>query len=266
MLQFAGKTDVGSREGKNEDCIGWDLKRNVWLVADGMGGHASGQVASNIAKDSLLASSPEKSTATQIVDAHEEIIAAAAKDEQLSGMGTTIVVAKIIRRSAEIAWVGDSRAYLWRGQQLTQLTRDHSFLEELRSRSMLSEKQLRADPRSNLVTQTLGLGNPKPSVEITPLRFGDWILLCSDGLNDELDDSEIAAILAAHTSVETAVDALIDAAVQHGGRDNTSVIVVEFQGAKALAPVWRILEYKWLPVATGALLALILALVMWVTR
>ncbi len=263
MLEFAGKTDVGVRKGENEDSIGWDVQRKMWLVADGMGGHANGQVASDIARTSLLESDPDKSTATQLVEAHEAIIAAADKDDQLSGMGTTVVLAKVIGQSAEISWVGDSRAYLWRRKQLTQLTRDHSFLEVLRAQNILTEEQLRADPRGNLVTQTLGHGDPKPLVEKTPLRFGDWILLCSDGLNDELEDTEIAQILSANTNVNSAVDELIDAALQNGGRDNTSVIIVEFQGAKGLAPLWRIMDSRWLPLAIGSLLAVIFALVLW---
>lgn len=263
MLEFAGKTDVGVREGENEDSIGWDVERKMWLVADGMGGHANGQVASAIAKTSLLESDPDKSTDTQLVEAHEAIIAAAAEDDQLSGMGSTIVLAKVTGQSAEIAWVGDSRAYLWRSQQLAQLTRDHSFLEILRAQGILTEEQLQADPRGNLVTQTLGHGNPEPSVEITRLRFGDWILLCSDGLNDELEDTQIAQILAANTNVNTAVDELIDAALQNGGRDNTSVIIVEFKGSKGLALLWRIVDSRWLPLVIGSLLAVIFAVVLW---
>ena len=263
MLEFAGKTDVGVRGGENEDSIGWDVERKMWLVADGMGGHASGQVASDIARTSLLESDPDKSTAAQLVEAHAAIIAVADKDGQLSGMGTTVVLAKVIGQSAEISWVGDSRAYLWRRQQLTPLTRDHSFLEVLRAQNVLTEEQLRADPRGNLVTQTLGLGDPRPSVEMTPLRFGDWILLCSDGLNDELEDTEIARILSANTNVHAAVDELIDAALHHGGRDNTSIIIIEFKGAKGRAVLWHIMGSQWLPLAIGSLLAVIFVLVMW---
>jgi len=266
MLEFAAKSDVGAREGENEDSIGWDLERKMWLVADGMGGHVNGKVASEIAKSSLLESDPGKHTDTQLVEAHEAIVAAAAKDDQLSGMGSTIVLAKLIGQSAEISWVGDSRAYLWRRQQLTQLTRDHSFVEVLRAQNILTEEQLQADPRGNLVTQTLGHGDPKPSVELIPLRFGDWILLCSDGLNDELEDTQIAQILVANTNVNSAVDELIDAALRNGGRDNTSVIIVEFKGSKGVALLWRIMDSRWLPLAIGSMLAVIFALVLWASK
>ena len=266
MLDFAAKTDVGVRDGENEDSIGWDLNRKMWFVADGMGGHANGQVASKIAKSSVLQSDPGKATVKQLLAAHEAIIAAAAEDDQLSGMGSTIVLAKLIGQSAEISWVGDSRAYLWRRQQLTQLTRDHSFLEVLRAQNILTEEQLRADPRANLVTQTLGLGDPEPSIAITPLRFGDWILLCSDGLNDELDDAQIAQILAATTNVHSAVDDLVGAALESGGRDNTSVIIIECKGSKGLAYLWRIMDTRWLPFVIGSMLAVLFALAFWASN
>jgi len=125
---------------------------------------------------------------------------------------------------------------------------------------------LRADPRRNLVTQTLGHGDPKPSVELTRLRFGNWILLCSDGLNDELEDTQIAQILAANTNVNSTLDELIDAALQNGGRDNTSVIIVEFKDSKGLALLWRIMDSRWLPLAIGSMLAMIFALVLWPSK
>lgn len=263
MLEFAAKTDVGVREGDNEDAIGWDVERKMWLVADGMGGHANGRIASTIAKSSLLESDPDKLTDVQLVEAHQAIVATAAEDDQLSGMGSTIVVAKIVGRSVEISWVGDSRAYLWRNRQLTQLTRDHSFLEILRAQRVLSEEQIVSDPRRNLVTQTLGIGDPIPSTTTLPLRFGDWILLCSDGLNDELEDPQIAESLAANSDVQSAVDELIDKALKHGGRDNTSIIIVEFKGAKGIGYMWRIMDSRWFPLMIGSMLAVFFALAFW---
>ena len=179
-------------------------------------------------------------------------------------MGTTIVVAQIDGGDAEISWVGDSRAYLWRRGELQQVSRDHSYLELLRAQNILTEEQIRADPRSNLVIQTLGLGEPKPSVEALSLRYGDRILLCSDGLNDEVDDDDIAAILARHANVQGAVDELVQAALDNGGRDNTSVVIVEFKGARALALYWRLLDSKWLPLIIGATLAALFAILLFV--
>ena len=263
MLNFAAKTDVGAREGENEDSIGWSEERKVWIVADGMGGHVSGKTASQIATSCMLDSEPDKDTETQVVEAHEAIVAAADKDQALSGMGSTIVVAKLADNSAEISWVGDSRAYLWRGRELSQISRDHSFVELLREQDLLTEEQIRADSRGNLVTQTLGLGDPNPSVAEVPLRYGDWILLCSDGLNGELEDAQIAEILASSENVQSAVDELVDAAIASGGRDNTSVIIIEFKDTRGLGLLWRLIDSRWLPYLLGSLLAVLFALVLW---
>lgn len=266
MLEYAAKTDPGKREGENEDSIGWDVDRGIWFVADGMGGHAAGKTASDIARTSLLGADPAKPVSEQLVEAHEAIAEAADKDSSQAGMGSTAVVVKVDGKIAEVSWVGDSRAYLWRSGQLSQITRDHSFLELLRAQNLLTEEQLKADPRSNLVTQTLGLGDPKPSVRELPLRYGDWILLCSDGLNDEVEHDQISSILASHDDVTAAVDELVETALENGGSDNTSVIVVEYKGARGLAILWRLLDSKWLPLIIGAVLALVFALVLWKYR
>lgn len=265
MIEFAGKTDVGVRGGENEDTIGWDRDRMIWFVADGMGGHANGKLASELAKATLLADDSDKGTDQQLIDAHRAIVAAADSDSDLEGMGSTIVVARIIGRSAEITWVGDSRAYLWRGGELKRLSRDHSFLEVLRAQDVLTEEQIRADPRANLVTQTLGLGDPIPSVTETRLFHGDRILLCSDGLNAELEDSEIAEILAANAegAVAVVVDELVDRALACGGSDNTSVIVIEYRGAKVITRLRQLVESPWFAILAGAVVAVLLATTWW---
>ena len=264
MLEFAAKTDPGHREGENEDAIGWDEERRIWFVADGMGGHAAGKTASEIARSSLLSADRDKPVSDQLVDAHNAIVAAADEDSSRAGMGSTAVVARFAGGKAEVSWVGDSRAYLWRSGSLSQITRDHSFLEVLRAQNLLTEEQLKADPRSNLVTQTLGLGDPEPSVSVTPLRHGDWILLCSDGLNDEVDKEGIRAILAKHAEVGPAVDDLVATALANGGRDNTSVILIRYGGGRFLGFWWRLLDSKWLPLIIGAVLAVLFALALWI--
>lgn len=266
MLNFAAKTDVGSRGGENEDSIGWDEERRIWFVADGMGGHVNGKTASETASKSLLESKPDKTTEEQIIGAHEAILAAADEDQSLTGMGSTIVVAKFADNLAEISWVGDSRAYLWRRNGLSQISRDHSFHELLRAQNILTEEQIRADPRGNLVTQTLGLGDPMPSITDVSLRYGDWILLCSDGLNGELEDSQIAEILASTDNVEAAVDALVDAAITNGGRDNTSVIIIEIKEAQGLGHLWRVMDARLWPFVVGPLLAILFALILWAIK
>ena len=167
--------------------------------------------------------------------AHEEVAQAAADNTAHANMGSTVVAIRIEDRHAEIAWVGDSRAYLWRSDTLRQLSRDHSYLEVLREQENLTETQLRGHPNKNLVTQTLGIGTPEPSSITEPLRRGDWLLLCSDGLNDELEDSEIAKILRTHNAPDAAADALIAAALAHGGRDNVSAVLVEYDGPNGVS-------------------------------
>lgn len=266
VLRFSAKTDPGNREGENEDAIGWDESRHTWFVADGMGGHAAGSTASEITRASLLDADPATPVARQLVAAHEAIVDAADRDSALAGMGSTAVVVRFEGSSAEVSWVGDSRAYLWRGGQLRQVSRDHSFLEVMRAQNLLTDEQLRADPRSNLVTQTLGLGDPQPSVETVALRYGDWILLCSDGLNDEVADEQMQEILDRHDDVEPAVAELVATALENGGRDNTSVILVEYSGGFRLAPLWRIMDSNWLPLIIGAALAVLFALILWFNR
>lgn len=232
--RFAGRTHPGRRGGPNEDAIGWDEASNFWFVADGMGGHASGDVASRVVKETLLGEGLTLPLVEAIRKAHESVAAAAKTNSAYDNMGSTIVATRIAERQAEIAWVGDSRAYLWRNGSLSPLTRDHSYIEVLRSQENLSEEQLRAHPNRNLVTRTLGIGTPEPSVAKLPLQRRDWLILCSDGLNDELEDGEIAAVLRMHRQPEAATDALIEAALAKGGRDNVSAVVVEYDGPDAL--------------------------------
>jgi protein phosphatase len=143
--------------------------------------------------------------------------------------------------------VGDSRAYLWRRNTLSRLTRDHSFVELLRERDDMSETQLRNHPNRNVVTQTLGLGDPNPSAVEIALRQDDRILLCSDGLNDELTDDEIAQVMRSHDAVADAARVLVKEALDHGGRDNVSVIVLAYHGeaGSSVADIWRRLR-QWL--------------------
>jgi serine/threonine protein phosphatase PrpC len=229
-MRFAARTHPGQRVGQNEDSIGSNEAGGLYFVADGMGGHASGDVASRIVKETLLGAALNLPLRAAVMRAHEEVARAAADNPAHSNMGSTVVATRIAGRHAEIVWVGDSRAYLWRGQVLRQLTRDHSYLEVLREQENLSESQMRGHPNKNLVTQTLGIGAPEPSVITEPLRKGDWLLLCSDGLNDELEDGEIAQILRAHGAPDAAADALIAAALARGGHDNVSAVIVEYDG------------------------------------
>jgi serine/threonine protein phosphatase PrpC len=262
-MRFAGRTHPGRRGGQNEDSIGWDEASRLWFVADGMGGHASGDVASRIVKETLLANASTTSLEEGVRRSHAAVAAGAASNAAHANMGSTVVALRVGSGAAEIVWVGDSRAYLWRNGALSALTRDHSFLEILREQEQLSEAQLRGHPNKNLVTQTLGIGSPMPSVSTVPLRRRDWLLLCSDGLNDELEDAEIAAVLRSRSTPEDAAQALIDGALARGGRDNVSAVVVEYDGPDGVSSI-RVpgsAAFKWWPVVAGVLAALVLTAV-----
>jgi serine/threonine protein phosphatase PrpC len=263
-MRFAARTHPGRRGGQNEDAMGWDESQSMWFVADGMGGHASGEVASRVVKEALLACGPMP-LGQALETAHAAVLTTAATDPAYDNMGSTAVAIRVGDGATEVAWVGDSRAYLWRGNTLEGLTRDHSFLELLREQEGLTDTQLRNHPNRNLVTQTLGIGLPEPSVSTVPLHHNDWLLLCSDGLNDELEDDEIGSILGAHPSPEAAADALIAAALAKGGHDNVSVVLVEYDGPDGVSSPtgWQKNVMMWLPLAAGVLAACLVAWAWW---
>jgi protein phosphatase len=248
----------------NQDVVGWDEAHSLWFVADGMGGHASGDVASRVVKDALLTAGALP-LGQALQRAHAAVVTAAAANPAYGNMGSTVIAIRIGQGKAEVAWVGDSRAYLWDGRSLTGITRDHSFLELLREQELITDAQLRHHPQRNLVTQTLGIGTPEPSVRTVPLHQHDWLLLCSDGLTDELEDVEIASILRRHTDPDTAADALIASTLAHGGKDNVSVVIVEYDGPETLGTATRTARTFsgaakfWFAAAAGTLLALLLA-------
>jgi protein phosphatase len=228
MIQFAARTHPGRRPGDNEDSIGWDTDRQVWFVADGMGGHAAGGVASSIVKQALLKRDAPHEPGDAVLAAHAAVVAAAEANPEYQGMGSTVVCAHVAGDACSLVWVGDSRGYLWRDGTLRRLTKDHSFAEILRSEQGLTDTEIRVHPARHVVTQTLGLGTPEPSVVETRLRQGDWIVLCSDGLTDELTDAGIIEVLAQSPSAEAAANALMEGALQNGGRDNVSVVVLAY--------------------------------------
>ena len=232
-MRFAALTNVGNRGGENEDAVGWSESDRLWFVADGMGGHAAGQIASGIVKDVLLLGSREKNLAAVVLRAHEAVLAAAGPREEWRGMGSTLVAARIDEGVCEVIWVGDSRAYLSRKGKLTPLTRDHSVVEELRTEGLLSETDIQSGPLAHQITRALGQDNAAPASNRVPLRRGDRIVLCSDGLHDEVSDSVIADLVRRNADPNAAAQALVEAALESGGRDNISVIVVDYDGPTA---------------------------------
>ena len=261
MTKIIGFTDPGGRAGENQDSIGWDEAQGLALVADGLGGHAGGQVASRIVKDTVLALTKTLGLCAAALRAHAVMVDAAGKSEQLNGMASTLVAVQIAKRKANVIWVGDSRAYLWREKLLSRLTRDHSVVEELRSIADLSDTQVFTHPLRNEVTNVLGAGDPVPSSNEIQLHKGDWILLCSDGLSGELRNHEIASVLAVTESVSEAAQALIAAVLKIGGHDNVSAVLVEYDGRASRNSPSRLGDgaTAWLAALAGVVLAALVA-------
>jgi protein phosphatase len=249
-LEARGATDVGMKRRLNEDVFFLDEQAGVYLVADGMGGHAAGEVASRVATEEIVrafkdgpANSDEtwpehwdtriSATANLIVDAiisgHHRVTRAMDKDADLKGMGTTVVVAVHHPGEARlvICHVGDSRAYRYRQGGLSLLTNDHSWVHEQVEAGFLTEEAARTHPLKNVVTQALG-GNSEPRVDVLEeeMEADDLFLLCSDGLNSMLTDEEIAALLETGGTLDEVCSRLIDEANERGGNDNISVVLL----------------------------------------
>lgn len=230
-FEFAQATDVGCVRELNEDNL--IAKDGFWLVADGMGGHACGEVASQIAVNEIVEDYPQTgSLDTAIQNAHTKIINAASEDANRSGMGTTVVAMVSDAQAYHVSWVGDSRAYLWDATQnkLSQLTTDHSLMVRLINAGLITEEDAKTHPQRHMITQCLG------STEISQVTVdsisGTWkanqqILLCSDGLSDEVSEYSIAEILSSNRTTSEKVQALVDRAKRSGGRDNITLILVE---------------------------------------
>jgi protein phosphatase len=240
MLRAAdtiAKTDTGRQRRGNEDCV--FARPPVFVVADGMGGAQAGEVAARIAveafRDGLSGSGPtEERLATRAREANRRIFELASTHHDRAGMGTTLTAAYLDGSELAIAHVGDSRAYLFRDGALTRLTQDHSLVDELVRRGKLSEEEAAEHPQRSIITRALG---PEPSVEVDtwtyPVRSGDVLLLCSDGLTSMVAEELVAEVLERSKGLDDAAQALIDEANRAGGRDNITVVLVRLEDVEA---------------------------------
>ena len=233
------RTDIGKLRKQNEDAAWFDEARAVFAVADGMGGHLAGEVASRMAIEAVQRMARENerpgiaALREAVACAHETILAHAQDHIECAGMGTTLSVLWLSRSYAYIAHVGDSRIYRMRAGSLSQITQDHSLVEELVRAGLITREQARTHPRRNIITRALGThGENEPDLLVTDVQDGDVFLLCTDGLTGMVPDDEIERTLR-DCGIEAAADRLLALALDAGGRDNVTLILCARKGAGA---------------------------------
>ena len=239
VLKTFSITDIGRKRKVNQDYIYTSEEPvgnlpNVFIVADGMGGHNAGDYASKVTVETMLAemqSSFEKNPTLifrrAIEEANEVIRRRADEDKKLEGMGTTVVVASCMGRFLQVANVGDSRLYVV-NREIRQITRDHSLVEEMIRMGGLDRADARNHPDKNIITRAVGAeDHVEPDFFTVELREGDTVLMCSDGLTNMLEDEEIRMIIRGARDLVEKAERLVEAANANGGRDNISVILIE---------------------------------------
>jgi protein phosphatase len=236
---FAVLSDCGIKRESNEDMSGVSAEHGVYVVCDGMGGAAAGEIASSLAVKEMLrllgnrdGSAPlEEAVEKAIQTANEAIYFHAEENPQLNGMGTTLVGMAIEGRRVLVFNVGDSRCYLLRNGKLKQISQDHSLVEEQVRMGHLTEEEAQRSPLRNVITRALGT---QPSVEpdLFPVMAepGDIFLLCSDGLTGEVPDAQIESLLAAEVPLTEVCANLVEAANLAGGHDNITCLLVQAEG------------------------------------
>ena len=240
-MKFAGKTETGLRK-QNEDnymLLHTDTLDAV-AVSDGMGGHQAGEIASQLAVEALKTrflsdlADPEAALSTAFSDANKSVHTRASINDEMYGMGCTLVAAILEPDRFVAANVGDSRLYHFDGNTLLQITHDHSFVAELVRRGAITSEEAKTHPRRNLITRAIGT-EMRVAVDIFSCEWkkNDMLLLCSDGLCGVLDDTEMAAFLRNRTDLEATCTALIQRALTAGSRDNITVVLAVNDGGEA---------------------------------
>ena len=233
VAKFGSRTDIGSVREQNEDSL--IVRPPLFVVADGMGGHAAGEIASEIAVKTIEELAPDHADAEAlghaVEEANRDIINAAIAGEGREGMGTTVTAAILERDRLVIAQVGDSRAYLLHNGELTQLTRDHSLMANMIEAGQITPEEARFHPNRSVITRALG-NDPDtvPDLYEINVEEGDRLLLCSDGLYSMLENDEIAAVMRRVYDPQRCAATLVNGAIAAGGHDNVTVIVADAEG------------------------------------
>ncbi len=250
QLDAVARTDPGPVREANEDCFLVDVEAGLFVVADGMGGHASGEIASAIAVEAVQSvllgeiNPDETRLDRSSMDQEEEIRErlryamnqasisirqAAMANPVHTGMGTTLAVLLIEDDEAHLGHVGESRIYLFRDDKLMRLTRDHTVVQQEVDAGTLTPELARIVPHKNILTQSVGYHGPvEPDTSTRPIEEGDIFILCSDGLTDPLDDAALADIVRSHEPEDLA-EVLVQQAIENGTEDNVTVVVVHIQ-------------------------------------
>ena len=240
----AGNTHVGVVRSGNEDNFLVDHQKGVFVVADGMGGHAAGEVASEMAVEiiaveveGIRALSPDGAAqlmSDSIRRANDKIFKRTVEEHDKRGMGTTVTVLILFARRYLIGQVGDSRAYLFRNGGLAQITKDHSYVQEQVDAGLLTPEQARTHPYSNVITRCVGANEEvAPDIYTGTIESGDVILLASDGLTGMLEDNDLVAILNQEGGPDSWVDSMIADANRRGGLDNVTAVIVRIDEVDA---------------------------------
>lgn len=241
-MQAYGMTDVGRVRSRNQDYIYCSPDpvgglENLFLVADGMGGHRAGDYASRFLTEGLVSFARRQGgdSALRVIkdgirQMNGELFKASLSDSALSGMGTTLVAAATQGAALCVANVGDSRLYLYRDRRLVQVTRDHSYVEELVAMGQMERNSRDYQRKKNIITRAVGVGRRvEADFFEEELLAGDLILMCSDGLSNMLEEEELAAVLGEGCSLKQKTERLVSKANDRGGYDNISVIVIDPQ-------------------------------------
>ena len=239
---YAYRSEKGLRK-KNEDSfyVPDEGKRPAVIVADGMGGHIAGEVASRMAIESIVkvidSAEPGQSTVAllrrAISEANTAVFDLSMTDNDYSGMGTTVVMALLEPDKYTVASIGDSRLYHFDGSRLRRVTRDHSYVQELVTAGMITEEQARVHPQRNLVTRAVGTSRfEKADAGVRSWRRGDMLLLCSDGLCGVVDDKDIEETLKSEPDLLCCCDLLAELALKQGSTDNITIVLVKNEEAE----------------------------------
>ncbi len=234
-MQVSALSDVGRIRKENEDRYLISAAKGLFAVADGMGGHAGGQIASSIAVRTLEEEIPARPFDADPAELLEnallkanQLILERGKEEEYYGMGTTVTTAFIIDKTLHIAHIGDSRAYLLRRKDLSLLTQDHSLVNELFQQGSLTAQEALNHPQRNILTRALGTQSaPQLDVFSCPLLPGDFLLLCTDGLYNMITDVEIQQELLTTGTLDDKVGVMVRLALERGGNDNVTVLLIQ---------------------------------------